>query len=69
MSLIWNYFLALGTSEASVKLQVRREMDEQKRALMQLSNEHKESGAKELVLDGPPSLAVTGVFYRCPLFG
>ena len=56
----------MGTSAASVKLQVRRELEAERKAAA-LAETY--SPPKEVELDGALMLAVSGVYFRCPLVG
>lgn len=52
-----------------MKLQLRREMTEQKQAMLAAAARQVDSAPKEVMLDGHPTLAVSGVYFRCPLIG
>ncbi len=56
----------LGTSAKSIKLQVKKELEQERKAAA-LAEQYSEP--KEVILDGAPMLAVSGVFFKCPLIG
>ena len=56
----------LGTSAGSIKLQVKKELDAERKAAA-LAETY--SPLKEVVLDGAPMLAVSGVNFKCALVG
>ena len=56
----------MGTSAGSIKLQVKKELDAERKAAA-LAETY--SPPKEVVLDGAPMLAVSGVNFKCALVG
>ena len=56
----------MGTSAGSIKLQVKKELEAERKAAA-LAETY--SAPKEVVLDGAPMLAVSGVYFKCPLVG